>query len=58
VHAVRAHLLLAQGRREEAAAEFRTAAKLTLSTPERRYLIQRAASAASGPPEIVTRREP
>jgi predicted RNA polymerase sigma factor len=42
VHAVRAHLLLAQGHADEAAAEFRTAARRTLSVPERQYLLGKA----------------
>jgi predicted RNA polymerase sigma factor len=45
VHAVRAHLLHASGRPLEAAEEYRTAARLTLSLPERRYLLRRAALA-------------
>ncbi len=42
VHAVRAHLLQAAGRGEEAAEEHRTAARRTLSTPERQYLLRQA----------------
>lgn len=45
VHAVRAHLLSAADRHAEAAQEYRTAAKRTLSTPERHYLMRRAALA-------------
>ncbi|MGL5908797.1 MAG: RNA polymerase sigma factor [Phycicoccus sp.] len=43
VHAVRAHLLQTAGRGVEAAEEYRTAARLTLSTPESRYLLGQAA---------------
>ena len=43
VHAVRAHLLQASGRRTKAAEEYRTAARRTLSTPERQYLLRQAA---------------
>lgn len=43
VHAVRAHLLRAAGRLDEAVDEFRSAARRTTSTPERRYLLQQAA---------------
>jgi RNA polymerase sigma factor (sigma-70 family) len=43
VHAVRAHLLRASGRQAEAAEEYRIAAQRTLSTPERQYLLRRAA---------------
>jgi RNA polymerase sigma factor (sigma-70 family) len=43
VHAVRAHLLRASGRRAEAAEEYRVAAKRTLSIPEGQYLLRRAA---------------
>jgi RNA polymerase sigma factor (sigma-70 family) len=43
VHAVRAHLLEAAGRGDEAAEEYRTAARRTLSTPERQYLLRQAA---------------
>jgi predicted RNA polymerase sigma factor len=42
VHAVRAHLLQADGRHAEAAESYRLAARRTLSTPERRYLLRRA----------------
>ncbi|MFL6046989.1 MAG: hypothetical protein ACJ72M_18010 [Propionibacteriaceae bacterium] len=45
MHAVRAHLLRASGRRAEAAEEYRVAAKRTLSIPERQYLLRRAALA-------------
>ena len=47
VHAVRGHLLHSLGRTADAAQQFRLAAKLTLSTPERRYLLQRAAAASA-----------
>jgi predicted RNA polymerase sigma factor len=43
VHAVRAHLLQAADRLDEAAEEYRTAARRTLSTPERQYLLRQAA---------------
>ncbi|HEX5203816.1 MAG TPA: RNA polymerase sigma factor, partial [Actinoplanes sp.] len=43
VAAVRAHLLERAGSIEAAREEYRTAAKLTLSLPERRYLESRAA---------------
>lgn len=43
VHAVRAHLLDQAGDREAAGAEYRRAAALTLSVPERQYLLDRAA---------------
>jgi RNA polymerase sigma factor (sigma-70 family) len=43
VHAVRAHLLEMAGEREAAGAEYRLAARRTLSLPERRYLEARAA---------------
>jgi predicted RNA polymerase sigma factor len=43
VHAVRAHLLQASGRTEEAAEEYRVAARRTLSIPERHYLLRQAA---------------
>lgn len=48
VHAVRAHLLQAAGRREEAAEQYRTAARRTLSTPERQYLLRRAKECCHG----------
>jgi len=44
VHAVRAHLLERIGERAAAAAEFREAARGTLSLPEQRYLTGRAAA--------------
>jgi RNA polymerase sigma factor (sigma-70 family) len=44
VHAVRAHLLQASGRPAEAAEEYRTAARRTLSMPERHYLLRQAAA--------------
>ncbi len=43
VHAVRAHLLEMAGEPEAAAAQYRLAARRTLSLPERRYLESRAA---------------
>jgi predicted RNA polymerase sigma factor len=43
VHAVRAHLLEEAGDREAARACYRRAAELTLSLPERHYLLDRAA---------------
>jgi predicted RNA polymerase sigma factor len=43
VHAVRAHLLEEAGERAAARAEYRRAAELTLSVPEREYLLDRAA---------------
>jgi RNA polymerase sigma factor (sigma-70 family) len=45
VHAVRAHLLEMAGDREMAQAEYQLAARRTLSVPEQRYLIARAAPA-------------
>ncbi len=45
VHAVRAHLLDMAGDREMAQAEYQLAARRTLSVPEQRYLIARAAPA-------------
>ncbi|NMO51251.1 sigma-70 family RNA polymerase sigma factor [Actinoplanes sp. TBRC 11911] len=42
VEAVRAHLLEQAGFREEARAAFRTAARLTTSVPERKYLLAKA----------------
>jgi RNA polymerase sigma factor (sigma-70 family) len=42
LHAVRAHLLQDSDRPGEAAEEFRAAARRTLSSPERRYLLRRA----------------
>lgn len=52
LHAVRAHLLELAGRPEEATQEYLTAARLTTSRPEQRYLNARAATSAadrSGP---------
>jgi RNA polymerase sigma factor (sigma-70 family) len=43
VHAVRAHLLEEAGERAAARAVYRRAAELTLSVPERQYLLDRAA---------------
>ena len=43
VHAVRAHLLEQAGDRPGARAQYRRAAELTLSVPERAYLLDRAA---------------
>jgi predicted RNA polymerase sigma factor len=48
VHAVRAHLLQTMGRTSEAVEEFRLAARGTLSTPERHYLLRRAALVERG----------
>jgi predicted RNA polymerase sigma factor len=45
--AVRAHLLADAGRGAEAAAQFRAAAALTASGPERRYLLGRAGAVSS-----------
>jgi RNA polymerase sigma factor (sigma-70 family) len=45
VHAVRAHLLDMAGDHETARAEYQLAARRTLSVPEQRYLIARAAPA-------------
>jgi predicted RNA polymerase sigma factor len=42
VHAVRAHLLERAGDPRAARAAYRRAAELTLSVPERRYLLARA----------------
>ncbi|SDP67704.1 RNA polymerase sigma factor [Lentzea jiangxiensis] len=42
VHAVKAHLLDLQGNHDEARTEYDTAAKLTLSAPEQRYLRSRS----------------
>jgi RNA polymerase sigma factor (sigma-70 family) len=49
--AVRAHLLEMSGNREDAIAQYRAAAERTTSTPERNYLITKAArlSSAAGP---------
>ena len=57
-HAVRAHLLERLGESGAAAAEYRTAARLTLSLPEQRYLITRAQAltgpdSATGVPEDI-----
>ena len=46
LHAVRAHLLERAGDRRAATAEYRTAARLTTSLPERRYLETQAARLA------------
>ena len=46
LHAVRAHLLERAGDTEAATAEYRTAARLTTSLPERRYLEAQAARLA------------
>ena len=43
LHAVRAHLLERAGERRAAAIEYQTAARRTLSIPERRHLQSRAA---------------
>jgi RNA polymerase sigma factor (sigma-70 family) len=49
VAAVRAHLLERAGSTEAAREEYRTAARLTLSLPERRYLESRAARLSPAP---------
>jgi hypothetical protein len=46
VHAVRAHLLDLAGGHKATRAEYETAARRTLSIPERRYLTSRAARLA------------
>ena len=48
VHAVRAHLLRASGEPLAAAEEYRIAARRTLSTPERQYLLREAATTEAG----------
>lgn len=48
VHAVRAHLMEMAGDPEAALAEYREAAALTTSLPERRYLLDRAARLPRG----------
>ncbi|MFI6690701.1 hypothetical protein ACIBLA_02845 [Streptomyces sp. NPDC050433] len=52
-YAVRAHLLERAGEREAALADYRTAARLTTSLPEQRYLQGRAAriEARGDPPQ-------
>jgi hypothetical protein len=47
---VRAHLLELDGRRGRARADYRTAARLTTSLPERRYLLDRADRLEPDPP--------
>jgi predicted RNA polymerase sigma factor len=47
LHATRAHLLEMSGDDAAAAASYRTAARLTTSVPERRYLMGRAARLAA-----------
>ena len=49
VHAVRAHLLRASGQPVAAAEEYRVAARRTLSTPERQYLLREAAVTEHAP---------
>jgi RNA polymerase sigma factor (sigma-70 family) len=49
VHAVRAHLLEMAGDAKGALSEYRAAAALTTSLPERRYLLARAARNVSAP---------
>ncbi|MHA6764241.1 RNA polymerase sigma factor [Streptacidiphilus sp. PAMC 29251] len=49
LHAVRAHLLEAEGDREAAREAYRLAARLTLSLPERRHLEARARRLAADP---------
>lgn len=53
LYAVRAHLLERAGDRESALGDYRTAARLTTSLPEQRYLQDRAARLESdgGPPQ-------
>ncbi len=60
VHAVRAHLLERRGEADAAAAEYRTAARLTRSLPEQRYLLGRAQAlpAARPAPTPPTRPRP
>jgi RNA polymerase sigma factor (sigma-70 family) len=48
LYAVRAHLLEMAGARDEAREEYRTAARLTTSVPEQRYLRERAARLTNG----------
>ncbi len=48
VHAVRAHLLDDAGRSEQAREQYRRAARLTLSAPEQRYLLDRASRPLGG----------
>jgi predicted RNA polymerase sigma factor len=48
VHAVHGHLLAAAGRQAEARDAFALAATLATSTPEQRYLVERAAPPAPG----------
>jgi RNA polymerase sigma factor (sigma-70 family) len=48
VHAVRAHLLERAGKRELALEQYRLAAEVTASTPERNYLLKKAASLQGG----------
>lgn len=52
VHAVRAHLLSTADRHADAAEEYRIAAQRTLSTPERQYLLRRAAHADERAQEV------
>jgi predicted RNA polymerase sigma factor len=47
MHAVRAHLLELAGDRDGAIANYRTAANRTMSLPEQRYLVGRAARLAA-----------
>jgi RNA polymerase sigma factor (sigma-70 family) len=47
--AVRAHLFEKAGRRDEAIAHYESAANLTASTPERNYLMMKAARLRNGP---------
>jgi predicted RNA polymerase sigma factor len=58
VHAVRAHLLQAAGRPSEASEQYRTAARLTSSTPERQYLMRQAAAAEQRAPVGEDRTRP
>jgi predicted RNA polymerase sigma factor len=48
VHAVRAHLLERAGQRELALEQYRLAAEATASTPERNYLLKKAARLQAG----------
>ena len=54
IPAIRAHLLERAGRHGEARLDYLEAARLTSSDPERRYLLQRAATAAGSPAGVRT----
>ena len=58
LHAVRAHLLERAGDTAAATAEYRMAARLTTSLPERRYLGAQAARLAGGRSRRVSRARP